>query len=145
MCFTDGPCLICLILLTKEVGFPGGSLVEASAWNARIPRFDPWIGKIPWRRKWQPTPVLLPGESHGGRSLHGVAKSRTRLSDFTFTLPKKFGCSCLGLAVCLCWCCCSSPSGSCCLGTLFWQDDDFCCFSATVFRLLLFKCQILIW
>ena len=51
--------------------------------------FDPWVGKIPWRRKWQPTPVFLPGESHGWRSLVGysprVAKSRTRLSDFTFT------------------------------------------------------------
>ena len=32
------------------------------------PRFDPWVGKIPWRRKWQPTPVLLPGKSHGQRS-----------------------------------------------------------------------------
>ena len=51
--------------------------------------FDPWIRKIPWRRKWQPTPVFLPGESHGRRSLVGcsprVAKSWTRLSDFTFT------------------------------------------------------------
>ena len=28
-------------------------------------RFDPWVGKIPWRRAWQPTPVFLPGESHG--------------------------------------------------------------------------------
>ena len=41
------------------------------------------------RRQWHPTPVLLPGKSHGWRSLaaavHGVAKSRTRLSDFTFT------------------------------------------------------------
>ena len=35
----------------------------------RIYRFDPWIGKIFRRRKWQPTPVLLPGESHGRRSL----------------------------------------------------------------------------
>ena len=33
------------------------------------PRFDPWIGKIPWRRAWQPTPVFLPGESHGQRNL----------------------------------------------------------------------------
>ena len=33
--------------------------------------FDPWVGKIPWRREWQPTPVLLPGESHGQRSLAG--------------------------------------------------------------------------
>ena len=37
------------------------------------PRFDPWVGKIPWRRKWQPTPVLLPEESHGGRSLVGYS------------------------------------------------------------------------
>ena len=33
--------------------------------------FDPWAGKIPWRRAWQPTPVSLPGESHGQRSLEG--------------------------------------------------------------------------
>ena len=34
-------------------------------------RFDPWMQKIPWRRAWQPTPVFLPGESHGQRSLAG--------------------------------------------------------------------------
>ena len=33
------------------------------------PRFDPWVGKILWRRKWQPIAVLLPGKSHGQRSL----------------------------------------------------------------------------
>ena len=33
--------------------------------------FDPWVGKILWRRKWQPTPVLLPGKSHGQRSMVG--------------------------------------------------------------------------
>ena len=42
-----------------------------------------------WRRKWQPTPVLLPGESHGGRSLVAFSpwgrKEWTQLSDFTFT------------------------------------------------------------
>ena len=37
------------------------------------PRFDPRIGKIPWRRKWQPTSVLLPGKLHGGRSLVGYS------------------------------------------------------------------------
>ena len=36
-------------------------------------RFSPWAGKIPWRRKWQPTPVLLPGKSHGRRSLAGYS------------------------------------------------------------------------
>ena len=39
--------------------FPGGSDSKASAYNCRKPRCDPWVGKIPWRRKWQPTPVLL--------------------------------------------------------------------------------------
>ena len=36
--------------------------------------FDPWVGKISWRRKWQPTPVFLPGEFHGQRSLVGYSK-----------------------------------------------------------------------
>ena len=35
--------------------------------------FDPWFRKIPWKRKWQPTPVFLPGESHGQRSLAGYS------------------------------------------------------------------------
>ena len=44
--------------------FPGGWDGKASAYTqCRRPRFDPWVGKIPWRRKWPPTPVLLPGKS----------------------------------------------------------------------------------
>ena len=35
--------------------------------------FDPWVGKILWRGKWQPTPVFLPGESHGQGSLVGYS------------------------------------------------------------------------
>ena len=35
--------------------------------------FDPWVRKIPWRRKWQPTPIFLPGKSHGQRSLAGYS------------------------------------------------------------------------
>ena len=37
----------------------------------RRPGFDPWVGKITWRREWQPTPVFLPGKFHGQRSLKG--------------------------------------------------------------------------
>ena len=52
-------------------------------------RFNPWVGKIRWRRVWQPTPVFLLGESHGQRSLAGYSprdlKSRTRLSALTRT------------------------------------------------------------
>ena len=36
-------------------------------------RVSPWVGKVPWRRKWQPTPVFLPGKFHGQRSLVGYS------------------------------------------------------------------------
>ena len=60
---------------------------KESAWQCRRCRFHPWVGKIPWSRKWQPTPVFLPGESHRQRSLvaHRVAKSPTGLSDWVHT------------------------------------------------------------
>ena len=48
--------------------FPGGSDGKESACLCRRPGFNPWVGKIPWRRAWQPTPGFLPGESHGQRS-----------------------------------------------------------------------------
>ena len=43
------------------LGFPSGSDSKESVCNVR-PGFNPWVGKIPWRRAWQPTPVFLPGE-----------------------------------------------------------------------------------
>ena len=50
---------------------------------------DPWVGKIPWRRKWQPTPVFLPGESHGQKNLADYSpwghKSQTQPSDSSHT------------------------------------------------------------
>ena len=55
-----------------KIGFPGGSVVKnlpASSGD----RFDSWIGKIPWKRKWQPTPVFLPGEFHGQGNLVGYS------------------------------------------------------------------------
>ena len=47
------------------------------------PGFDPWVRKIPWRRKWQPTPVFLPGESHEWRSLVGYSPWGCKESDTT--------------------------------------------------------------
>ena len=46
---------------------------KESAYQCRRPGFDPWVGKIPRRRKWQPTPVFLPGKSHGQRSFAGCS------------------------------------------------------------------------
>ena len=49
-------------------------------------KFDPWVGKIPWRRKWQPTPVLLPQNSHGQRHLVGYSPCGRNKSDTTVQL-----------------------------------------------------------
>ena len=58
------------------MGFLGGTSGKEPACHCRRCRrrgFDPWVGKIPWRRAWQPTPVFLPGELHGQRSLAGYS------------------------------------------------------------------------
>ena len=52
-------------------GFPVGSVAKNPP--ARRCGFYPWVGKIPWRRAWQPTPVFLPGKSHRQRSLVGYS------------------------------------------------------------------------
>ena len=46
-------------------GFPDGAVVKNLPANAGDAGSNSWVGKIPWRRKWQPTPVFLPGEYHG--------------------------------------------------------------------------------
>ena len=51
--------------------------------QCRTPEFDPWIGKMPWRREWLPTPVFLPGESHGQRTLAGCSPRGHKESDMT--------------------------------------------------------------
>ena len=60
-----------LALLSNWWDFPGGSVNNPPANNAGDAGFDPWVGNILWRRAWQPTPVFLPGKSHGQRSLAG--------------------------------------------------------------------------
>ena len=66
-------------------GFPGGSMVKNPPSNAGNTRdtFDPWVQKIPWRRKWKPIPVLLPGKFRGQRSLVGYSKWGHKESDTT--------------------------------------------------------------
>jgi len=50
-----------------------------------VKKFDHWVRKIPWRRKWQPIPVFLPGESPGRMQSMGSQKSPIRLSDWVPT------------------------------------------------------------
>ena len=56
---------------------------KESTCQRRRCRFDPWVGKIPWRKAWQPTPVFLPGESYGQRSLAGYSPWGLKPSDTT--------------------------------------------------------------
>ena len=55
----------------------------ANAGDKRESGLNPQIGKIPWRRAWQPTPVFLPGESHGQRKLAGYSPQGHKESDMT--------------------------------------------------------------
>ena len=69
------------------LGFPGDA--SGKEYNNQCRRhercgFNPWVGKIPWRRAWQPSPVFLPGgsprtEESGGLTVHRFSKSWTRL------------------------------------------------------------------
>ena len=54
-------------------GFPGGKESTCQCKRYKRHGFNPWVGKILWRRKWEPTPVCLPGESHGRRILVGYS------------------------------------------------------------------------
>ena len=65
-CVCEGACM----------GLPRWLKGKESACQCRRHRrheFDPWVGKIPWRSKRQPTPIFLTGESHGPRSLAGYS------------------------------------------------------------------------
>ena len=71
-------------LLEDLVGFPVAQLVKNLPANAGDVRgSDPWVRKISWSRKWQPTPVFLPGEAHGQRSLVCYSPWGCKESDMT--------------------------------------------------------------
>ena len=55
---------------------------ESTCQRRRL-KFDSWVGKIPWKREWHPTPVCLPGEFHGQRSLVGYSPWGCKGSDWT--------------------------------------------------------------
>ena len=63
-------------IIPNKGGFPNGANGKEPTCQCRRHKrhgFDPWVGRILWRRAWQPTPVFLPGESHGRRNLAGYS------------------------------------------------------------------------
>ena len=94
--------LLWLRVNTDIMGFPGGISGDESACQHRKYKrcvFSPWVGKIPWRRKWQHTPVFLPWKSHGQRNLVGYSPWGRREPDMTqhstrvFTQAPGYWCS----------------------------------------------------
>ena len=64
-------CILDYVIDLLLMGFPGGSDGKESACNAGDPGSIPGMGRSIWGRKWQPTPVFLPGKFHGQRKLVG--------------------------------------------------------------------------
>ena len=80
-------------MLSKPLGFPGGTCgKEPTCQSKRHERHgsDSWVGKIPWRRAWQPIPVFLPGDSRGQRGLVGYSpRGRKKLNTTETTGPHR--------------------------------------------------------
>ena len=89
--------------VVPQMGFPCGSVVKNLPANAED-GLDPWVRRNPWRRKWQPTPVLLPRKCHGQgspvgyspwgckRVRHDLAiKQQCSLNNTTVLLPSSVG------------------------------------------------------
>ena len=71
---------------TSTIGLPGGTSgteLPCQCMGLKRPGLDPWVRKISWRRKWQPTPVFLPGESYGLRSLASYIPWSCKRSNIT--------------------------------------------------------------
>ena len=76
----------CFVNCNSKSGCPRWLSGKESAHLCRIQmrcEFDPWVGKIPWRRKWQPAPIFLSGKSHGQRGLVGCSLSDHKNLDMT--------------------------------------------------------------
>ena len=67
----------------ERLGFPGGTGSRQPACQCRRHGFDPWVGKIPWKRKWHPTLVFMAGKSPGQRSLAGYSPRGHKELDMT--------------------------------------------------------------
>ena len=90
----------CSLPPLQREDFPGWLRWQSICLQCRRPRFNPWVRKIPWRRKWQPTPLFLLEEFQGQRSLAGYSPWGCKESDTTERLPHLYrgtpGSACCG-------------------------------------------------
>ena len=74
-------CVCYKVCTASQVALVIKNLPASARGTGRRLRFNTWVGKIPWRRKWQPTPVFLSEKSHGQRSLPGYSPWSRKKSD----------------------------------------------------------------
>ena len=77
-----------LLLWIKLIGLPWWLRWWRICLQCNRTGFEAWVRKIPWRRKWQPTPIFLPGKSHEQRSLAGYSPWDRKVSDMTTATNK---------------------------------------------------------
>ena len=94
---------VCIyVYICMYMGLPRWLSGKESAWQYRRLMFDPWVGKIPWRRKWQPTPVFLARKPYGQRSWAGYSPWDHKELDTTQQLNNNNNvCVCVCVCVCL--------------------------------------------
>ena len=73
----------CFTIRHMRNGLPWWLRDKEPTWQCKRHGFDPWVGKILWRRKWQPTPIFFPEKSLGQRSLAGYSPYGCKESDTT--------------------------------------------------------------
>ena len=84
VCLEAQWCLtLCDLMACSFRGGASGTEPACQCRRHKRGRFDPWVGKIPWRSAWQPTPVFLLGGSHGQRSLLGYSPEGHKELDTT--------------------------------------------------------------
>ena len=86
----EGDCLFISSSPPSQVSYALLAEWQSVRLQCRRPSFHPWIRRTPWRRAWQPTPVFLPGEAHGQRSLAGYSPRGRRESDTAERLTLSF-------------------------------------------------------
>ena len=97
------------------MGFPGGSDGKETTCNAGDPGLIPGSGRFPWRKKWPPTPVFLPGEFYGQRSMVGYTPVQFSCSVVSDSL-QPYGLQHTRLP-------CSSPTPGACSNSCHWVGD----------------------
>ena len=85
---TQAPCVSCI---DRQVRLPWWFSWSRVCPSCGRPRFDPWACKICWRREWLPTPVFLPGEFHGQRSLVNYSRGHNELDTTEWLATELYG------------------------------------------------------